>query len=316
MSGHQRRRSSWLNEHRHRGATSSARRRRPRRPTWSTCRPAPRRPRSRPPPPRRADQRDVGHAQPARRHRQQRRRLHTGARPRELRTGRTRPRSRPTVTRQQDRPGRLADHRRSPSTATGRYARRTPGPPPACRTASPSRRNGAVSGTPTATGTYDVDRDGHRLGTPRRRPTTSTFTFTIDAARPPGADRRDPGHRRHPPSTARTSRPGVVTASYPTGGLNGFYIQTRGADTADASDAIFVYGGTSGFATYPAVGDSVEVDGQGERVLRRDPDRRHQGRRHRDRRARHRDPQDPVPGTDCALPGTACLSRRRPRRGP
>ena len=43
-------------------------------------------------------------------------------------------------------------------------------------------------------------------------------------------------------STASTSRP-------------------PGADTANASDAIFVYGGTSGFAAYPAVGDSVEVTG-------------------------------------------------------
>ena len=54
---------------------------------------------------------------------------------------------------------------------------------------------------------------------------------------------------------------GVVTASYPTGGLNGFYIQTPGADTANASDAIFVYGGTTGFSSYPAVGDSVKVTG-------------------------------------------------------
>lgn len=60
---------------------------------------------------------------------------------------------------------------------------------------------------------------------------------------------------------------GVVTAVYPTGGFNGFYLQTGGtggtvADaTPGASDGIFVYGGTSGFATYPAIGDSVEVTG-------------------------------------------------------
>ena len=50
-----------------------------------------------------------------------------------------------------------------------------------------------------------------------------------------------------------------MTAAYPTGGLNGFYIQTPGADTTpDASDAIFVFGGPGGFdATYPAIGDSV-----------------------------------------------------------
>ena len=52
----------------------------------------------------------------------------------------------------------------------------------------------------------------------------------------------------------------------PTGGLNGFYLQTggsgSGADaTPDASDGIFVYGGTGGFSSYPAVGDSVEVVG-------------------------------------------------------
>jgi 5'-nucleotidase len=55
---------------------------------------------------------------------------------------------------------------------------------------------------------------------------------------------------------------GVVTAAYPTGGLNGFYLQTPGAGNADASDAIFVYGGSSGFATYPQIGDHLEVTGQ------------------------------------------------------
>ncbi|MCH1867491.1 ExeM/NucH family extracellular endonuclease [Nocardioides sp. CFH 31398] len=58
---------------------------------------------------------------------------------------------------------------------------------------------------------------------------------------------------------------GVVTAAYPTGGFNGFVIQTGGTGgalgTRSASDAIFVYGGQGGFDTYPAVGDSVEVTG-------------------------------------------------------
>ena len=48
---------------------------------------------------------------------------------------------------------------------------------------------------------------------------------------------------------------GVVTASYPTGGFQGFYIQTEGtggaADGNTASDAIFVYGG-SALTEYPA----------------------------------------------------------------
>ena len=56
---------------------------------------------------------------------------------------------------------------------------------------------------------------------------------------------------------------GVVTASYPTGGFQGFYLQTEGtggtADGNSASDAIFVYAPT--LAEYPAVNDFVEVTG-------------------------------------------------------
>ncbi|MGH3336550.1 MAG: ExeM/NucH family extracellular endonuclease, partial [Nocardioides sp.] len=59
---------------------------------------------------------------------------------------------------------------------------------------------------------------------------------------------------------------GVVTASYPTGGFDGFYMQTEGtgldADaTPGASDGIFVWRGSGGTFTYPAVGDFVEVVG-------------------------------------------------------
>ena len=56
---------------------------------------------------------------------------------------------------------------------------------------------------------------------------------------------------------------GVVTASYPTGGFQGFYLQTEGtggtADGNTASDAIFVY--APALAEYPAVNDFVEVTG-------------------------------------------------------
>jgi 5'-nucleotidase len=60
---------------------------------------------------------------------------------------------------------------------------------------------------------------------------------------------------------------GVVTAAYPTGGLNGFNIQTPGTggavdlDTHTASDGIFVYLGSAAPTAYPAVGDYVEVTG-------------------------------------------------------
>ena len=58
---------------------------------------------------------------------------------------------------------------------------------------------------------------------------------------------------------------GVVPAAYPTGGFNGGYLQTpgTGADvdlaTHDTSDAVFVFLG--GRATYPRIGDHLEVTG-------------------------------------------------------
>ncbi|MDO9495500.1 MAG: ExeM/NucH family extracellular endonuclease [Nocardioides sp.] len=59
---------------------------------------------------------------------------------------------------------------------------------------------------------------------------------------------------------------GVVTASYPDGGLDGFVIQTGGSGgpvdaTPGASDAVFVYAPTLDAST-PAVGTSVEVRGK------------------------------------------------------
>ncbi|NKX92103.1 ExeM/NucH family extracellular endonuclease [Sanguibacter hominis ATCC BAA-789] len=54
---------------------------------------------------------------------------------------------------------------------------------------------------------------------------------------------------------------GVVTASYKTGGFNGFVIQTPGADTTpDASDAVFVYLGSGNNPTV-SIGDHVVVEG-------------------------------------------------------
>ena len=96
-----------------------------------------------------------------------------------------------------------------------------------------------------------------------------------------------------------------MTAAYPTGGFNGFYIQTPGADTADASDAIFVYGGSGGFASYPAIGDSVDVTGTvGENFGKTQiasatwsPHGSSLGTV---------TAKTVVPGTDCALPGSAC----------
>ena len=59
---------------------------------------------------------------------------------------------------------------------------------------------------------------------------------------------------------------GVVTATYPTGGYNGIYIQTEGTGggtdaTPGASDAVFVFGANSGASTVE-IGDYVEVVGE------------------------------------------------------
>ncbi|MCW2853578.1 MAG: 5-Nucleotidase domain protein [Nocardioides sp.] len=59
---------------------------------------------------------------------------------------------------------------------------------------------------------------------------------------------------------------GVVTASYPTGGFGGFFLQTGGTGgatdaTPGASDGIFVFAPALGTAM-PAVGDSVQVRGK------------------------------------------------------
>jgi predicted extracellular nuclease len=59
---------------------------------------------------------------------------------------------------------------------------------------------------------------------------------------------------------------GVVTAAYPTGGFNGYYLQTPGTggaldlSTHDTSDGIFVFAGSG--ATYPQVGDYLQVTGK------------------------------------------------------
>ena len=64
--------------------------------------------------------------------------------------------------------------------------------------------------------------------------------------------------------TVRTE--GVVTAAYPTGGFNGFYVQTAGTGgdidpaTHEGSDAVFVYG--SAATAVVEVGDHVRVTGE------------------------------------------------------
>ena len=103
-----------------------------------------------------------------------------------------------------------------------------------------------MSGTPTAAGTFDVTATATDSATPTAATDDVTFTFTV--APEPRRSSRSPTIQGTGATTPllgqNVKTQGVVTAAFPTGGLNGFYIQTPGADTPDASDAVFVYGGT------------------------------------------------------------------------
>ncbi|MFW5466460.1 ExeM/NucH family extracellular endonuclease [Knoellia sp. CPCC 206391] len=167
--------------------------------------------------------------------------------------------------------------------------------------------NGAVSGTPTTAGTYNVTATVTDSAAPTPATDDVTFTFTIvdAAAFRPIAEIQGTGSAS-PFDGQNLVTSGVVTASYPTGGLNGFYIQTAGADTPNASDGIFVYGGTSGFATYPAVGDSVEVAGEVDEFFTTTQLIASSVKPVASLGAAI--PKTVVPGTDCALPGTDCLT--------
>ena len=114
--------------------------------------------------------------------------------------------------------------------------------------------------TPTTTRRTSARAPGRR-GRPLR-------PFHRPAGRPAhdAHDRGDPGHRRQPARRDSVTTDGVVTAAYPTGGFNGFYLQTAGTGgdvdpaTHQASDAVFVFG--SAVAHTVHVGDHVQVTGK------------------------------------------------------
>ncbi len=141
--------------------------------------------------------------------------------------------------------------------------------------------------------------------------TTVSFTFTVNAASAgvtPIADIQ--GSSGTSPLASQTvTTEGVVTAKYPSGGFNGFYLQTPGADTTPGrSDAIFVFTPSFDDATL-TIGDSLEVTGavsefttSGANTLTEVTASSVTGI-----------PSigvvvanTVIPGTDCALPGSAC----------
>ena len=115
--------------------------------------------------------------------------------------------------------------------------------------------NGAVSGTPTTAGTYPVTATVTDSASPTPATDDVTFTYTITAAAAsrPIAEIQGTGDVS-PFAGQNVKTSGVVTASYPTGGLNGFYLQTPGTDTPDASDAS---SSTAGPAASPPTRPSV-----------------------------------------------------------
>ena len=167
--------------------------------------------------------------------------------------------------------------------------------------------DGAVSGTPTESGTFDVTATATDSATPTPATDDVVFTLTVapEAALIPIADIQGTGTAT-PLNGDQVKTQGVVTASYPTGNLNGFYIQTAGADAPDASDAVFVYGGPGGFATYPAVGDSVEVTGVAGEFGGQTQVNASAGSVTPVADLGDVTPKATIPGTTCELPGATC----------
>ncbi len=173
--------------------------------------------------------------------------------------------------------------------------------------------DGVVSGTPTTAGEYDPIVQVTDSSSPTAGTDTETFSFDIGAAPTtvtPIASIQGTG-ATSPVNNQVVRTQGEVTASYPTGGLNGFYIQTPGADTPNASDAVFVYGGANGFnnGSYPAIGDSVEVIGTvGEFSGQTQITANNAGLAVIADLPGAVAVKSQIPGTDCALPGAGCLA--------
>jgi 5'-nucleotidase len=125
---------------------------------------------------------------------------------------------------------------------------------------------GVISGTPTTAGTSSVtvtvtDSTG----------ATGSASFSFLVASPPTvlsiAAIQGTNTDTSPYAGQNVTTEGVVTAAYPVGGLNGFFLETgdaggtaAGDATPGASDAVFVFGSIS--AAQVTVGESVQVTGK------------------------------------------------------
>lgn len=126
--------------------------------------------------------------------------------------------------------------------------------------------NGVISGTAGATGKYTIVA----TATDAENASGST-TFDLYVSKPGAtltiAEIQGTNTGTSPYNGKKVVTTGVVTATYPTGGYDGFYLQTGGSGTTPdhpdktpgASDAIFVYGSQS--VGQVSIGDSVQVSG-------------------------------------------------------
>ena len=173
--------------------------------------------------------------------------------------------------------------------------------------------NGNVSGTPTASGVSNVTATVADAATPT--PATASTSFTITVSDPGAsvtiAQIQGTGISSPLAGTAATTT-GVVTAAFPVGDTDGFYIQTGGAPaTPDASDGLFVFAnGSLAAGQFPSVGTTVTVSGTVNenfgltRLTITGPGSVSTA-------TTAQPPVVPgtvIPGTDCALPGTSCLT--------
>ena len=125
----------------------------------------------------------------------------------------------------------------------------------------------AASRSAAGTDTDDNSRD-LTAGTPHPQASGSTST-PPEPATPATIEQIQGSGDTSPLAGQSVETSGVVTAAYPTGGFNGFYLQTPGTGgdldpaTHDTSDAVFVFlGGAAPADSYPAVGDHVQVSGK------------------------------------------------------
>ncbi len=132
------------------------------------------------------------------------------------------------------------------------------GTPSGGPSSTPTPTSGPTTTTPTSGPTSTTTPTGGPTATTSPTgPTTPPTSATVTIAQIQGAGAVTPLLG----TTVTTT--GVVTASYPTGGFNGFYLQTPGSGgrtktAADASDGVFVY---TGSAPTVKIGDCYDVTG-------------------------------------------------------